>query len=147
MLAQSEYIAACDARRAYISGFTGSAGFAFVRGIAVLSEVRLVAGSAVVTMKEAGLFTDGRYFLQAEMQLDKNWTLVKGGMLVATGNQATVCILVLHRASRLTHARIMVDRQAGCAVKHWHRPSSNNPHRLQGYQGWAGRGMLRILPC
>ncbi|TPX77230.1 hypothetical protein CcCBS67573_g01472 [Chytriomyces confervae] len=59
---QSEYIAACDGRRAFISGFTGSAGL------------------AVVTHKEAALWTDGRYFLQASKELDTNWTLQKSGI-------------------------------------------------------------------
>ncbi|CAL1708592.1 unnamed protein product [Somion occarium] len=58
----SEYIAACDERRAYISGFNGS------------------AGTVIVTLKDAFLFTDGRYFLQAEKQLDSNWTLMKSGL-------------------------------------------------------------------
>ncbi|KAL4254344.1 putative Xaa-Pro aminopeptidase P [Abortiporus biennis] len=58
----SEYIAQCDERRAFISGFNGS------------------AGCAVVTLKDAFLFTDGRYFLQAEKQLDNNWTLMKQGL-------------------------------------------------------------------
>ncbi|KAJ7636867.1 putative Xaa-Pro aminopeptidase P [Roridomyces roridus] len=58
----SEYLADCDERRAFISGFNGS------------------AGCAVVTPKEAFLFTDGRYFLQAEQQLDQNWTLMKQGL-------------------------------------------------------------------
>ncbi|KAI0654883.1 Creatinase/aminopeptidase [Cubamyces menziesii] len=58
----SEYIAQCDERRAYISGFTGS------------------AGCAVVTPQHAYLFTDGRYFLQASKQLDENWTLMKQGL-------------------------------------------------------------------
>lgn len=31
-------------------------------------------------MKEAALWTDGRYFLQAEQQLDSNWTLMKAGL-------------------------------------------------------------------
>ncbi|OSD02643.1 Creatinase/aminopeptidase [Trametes coccinea BRFM310] len=57
----SEYIAQCDERRAYISGFTGS------------------AGTAIVTPQNAYLFTDGRYFLQASKQLDQNWTLMKQG--------------------------------------------------------------------
>ncbi|KAI0747142.1 Creatinase/aminopeptidase [Daedaleopsis nitida] len=57
----SEYIAQCDERRAFISGFTGS------------------AGCAVVTPQTAYLFTDGRYFLQASKQLDQNWTLMKQG--------------------------------------------------------------------
>ncbi|KAI8824803.1 peptidase M24, structural domain-containing protein [Fimicolochytrium jonesii] len=60
---QSEYIADVDGRRAYISGFTGSAGL------------------AVVTLKEAALWTDGRYFLQASQQLDSaSWTLMKTGL-------------------------------------------------------------------
>ncbi|KAF8217671.1 putative Xaa-Pro aminopeptidase P [Mycena galopus ATCC 62051] len=58
----SEYLAECDERRAFISGFNGS------------------AGCAVITGKKAFLFTDGRYFLQAEQQLDKNWTLMKQGL-------------------------------------------------------------------
>ncbi|KAK1222258.1 hypothetical protein PQX77_014891 [Marasmius sp. AFHP31] len=58
----SEYIAECDERRAFISGFDGSAGF------------------AIVTLNEAFMFTDGRYFLQAGQQLDQNWTLMKQGL-------------------------------------------------------------------
>ncbi|KAI9829624.1 MAG: hypothetical protein M1826_005514 [Phylliscum demangeonii] len=49
---QSEYIAPCDARR----------------------------GCAVVTLEKASLATDGRYFNQAEKQLDSNWTLLKQGL-------------------------------------------------------------------
>uniref|UniRef100_H2ZLT7 Xaa-Pro aminopeptidase 1 n=1 Tax=Ciona savignyi TaxID=51511 RepID=H2ZLT7_CIOSA len=59
---QSEYLAECDLRRAFISGFTGS------------------AGTAVVTQNQAALWTDGRYFLQAEKELDSNWNLMKMGM-------------------------------------------------------------------
>jgi Xaa-Pro aminopeptidase len=58
----SEYIAPCDARRAFISGFTGS------------------AGTAVVTHDKAALATDGRYFNQAGKQLDGNWHLLKTGL-------------------------------------------------------------------
>ncbi|KAI0253354.1 Creatinase/aminopeptidase [Lactifluus subvellereus] len=58
----SEYPAECDKRRAFISGFNGS------------------AGTAIVTKDRAYLFTDGRYFLQAEKQLDKNWALMKQGL-------------------------------------------------------------------
>ncbi|KAL7418958.1 hypothetical protein Q5752_006642 [Cryptotrichosporon argae] len=58
----SEYLAPCDARRAYLTGFTGS------------------AGCAVVTLAEARCWTDGRYWLQAEAQLGEGWTLVKQGM-------------------------------------------------------------------
>ncbi|KAI1129599.1 aminopeptidase-like protein [Nemania abortiva] len=58
----SEYIAPCDARRAFISGFTGS------------------AGCAVITHDKAALATDGRYFNQASKQLDDNWVLLKQGI-------------------------------------------------------------------
>lgn len=47
----NEYVPECWKRRQFISGFTGS------------------AGDVVITLDEAGLWTDGRYFLQAEEQL------------------------------------------------------------------------------
>ena len=47
----SEYVSEHWKSRQYFSGFTGS------------------AGTVIVTMAEAGLWTDGRYFLQAEDQL------------------------------------------------------------------------------
>mgnify|MGYP006261497741 FL=1 len=46
-----------DARLKLLSGFTGSAGI------------------AVITLKKAILFTDGRYTLQARMQLNKSWEI------------------------------------------------------------------------
>lgn len=48
---QSEYVGEHFKARAFITGFTGS------------------AGTAVITRDAAGLWTDGRYFLQAENQL------------------------------------------------------------------------------
>ncbi|XP_041931147.1 xaa-Pro aminopeptidase 2 [Alosa sapidissima] len=53
----SEYIAPRDARVAFMSGFTGS------------------AGTAVVTLTKATLWTDSRYWVQAERQMDCNWEL------------------------------------------------------------------------
>ena len=47
----SEYVASYFKSREFMSGFTGS------------------AGVLVVTQREAGLWTDGRYFVQAEKQL------------------------------------------------------------------------------
>lgn len=59
---QSEYTALYDKRRDFLSGFDGS------------------AGTAVVTPTAALLWTDGRYFLQAERQLDAScWQLMKDG--------------------------------------------------------------------
>ena len=49
-------------RRPQVSGFTGS------------------AGTAVFTREKAALWTDGRYFLQANQELDSDWTLMKDGI-------------------------------------------------------------------
>ena len=49
---ESEYVGSYFKARKYITGFTGS------------------AGTAVITMTEAGLWTDGRYFIQAAEQLE-----------------------------------------------------------------------------
>jgi Xaa-Pro aminopeptidase len=38
------------------------------------------AGCALVTPSKASLSTDGRYFLQAEQELDSNWELLKQGL-------------------------------------------------------------------
>ncbi len=53
---QGEYVAACDERLAWVSGFTGSAGF------------------ALITLDAAHLFVDGRYTLQAQLQA-KDFTI------------------------------------------------------------------------
>ncbi|KAL4981144.1 hypothetical protein BDW66DRAFT_156236 [Aspergillus desertorum] len=66
---QSEYIAPCDARREFISGFSGS------------------AGTAIISLNDAALSTDGRYFNQAAKQLDNNWTLLKRGIEGAQTSQ------------------------------------------------------------
>lgn len=59
----SEYVAAHWKRREWISGFEGS------------------AGTVVVLQEQAGLWTDSRYFLQAEMQLtDSGILLFKEGL-------------------------------------------------------------------
>ncbi len=60
---QSEYAPECWERRAWMSGFTGS------------------AGDLLVGKDEAWLWTDGRYFLQAERQLDGSGiTLMRQGV-------------------------------------------------------------------
>lgn len=51
-----------DVNTEFISGFSGS------------------AGTAIITQEKAALATDGRYFNQAEKQLDNNWTLLKQGL-------------------------------------------------------------------
>ncbi|PKP85158.1 MAG: X-Pro aminopeptidase, partial [Alphaproteobacteria bacterium HGW-Alphaproteobacteria-2] len=49
---QGEYVAACDAHLAWLTGFTGSAGF------------------VLVTQDRAALFVDGRYRVQARAEVD-----------------------------------------------------------------------------
>ena len=49
---QGEYVAPCDERLAWLTGFTGS------------------AGTAVVLKEKAALFLDGRYILQAKKQVN-----------------------------------------------------------------------------
>ena len=59
----SEYLAAVDKRRAFISGFTGS------------------AGTALITREKALLWTDGRYHDQAVEEMDPDhWALMKQGL-------------------------------------------------------------------
>ena len=60
---QSEYLPNFYKTREFISGFTGS------------------AGTAVITLKEAGLWTDGRYFTQADKELqNSSFKLYKMGI-------------------------------------------------------------------
>ena len=39
----------------------------------------MFTGTAIVLRDKAALWTDGRYFLQGEDELDCNWTFMKGG--------------------------------------------------------------------
>jgi Xaa-Pro aminopeptidase len=55
---QGEYVAPCDERLAWLTGFTGSAGF------------------CIVLPDRAGLFVDGRYRLQARLQCAPEFTPV-----------------------------------------------------------------------
>jgi len=48
-------------RREFLTGFYGS------------------AGEAIVTIDKAIFWTDGRYYIQANHQLDCNWILMKRG--------------------------------------------------------------------
>jgi Xaa-Pro aminopeptidase len=67
----SEYLAKCDERRAFISGFNGSAGTMPGLTSFLMCVKDMLAGCAIVTVDNALLFTDGRYFLQAGKQLDE----------------------------------------------------------------------------
>ncbi|XP_033107019.1 xaa-Pro aminopeptidase ApepP-like [Anneissia japonica] len=55
----SEYTAEHDKRREFITGFSGSAGL------------------AVVSIYNAAIWVDGRYYLQVEQQVDCNWQVIR----------------------------------------------------------------------
>uniref|UniRef100_A0A182N8Z9 Aminopeptidase P N-terminal domain-containing protein n=1 Tax=Anopheles dirus TaxID=7168 RepID=A0A182N8Z9_9DIPT len=60
----SEYISLHDRRYQYVTNFTGS------------------AGTAIITLSKAAFWTDSRYHLQAENQIDPTyWTLMKEGLI------------------------------------------------------------------
>jgi Xaa-Pro aminopeptidase len=71
---QSEYTSERWTTRRWISGFTGSAGL------------------VVITKEKAGLWTDSRYFLQAEKELQgTNMTLFKTGVRGVPGHLEWLC--------------------------------------------------------
>ena len=76
----SEYTAFYYNRREWLSGFTGS------------------AGTVIVTNNEALLFTDGRYHNQAELELTKEWTLMRqGNKDVSTSSRFSFpCCAIIH---------------------------------------------------
>ena len=103
---ESEYVSEHFACRRYITGFTGS------------------AGTAVVTMEEAGLWTDGRYFVQAAKQLEGS-----GVTLRKMGVEGVPTILeYLHQAmpeggtlgfdGRVVNELLGEEMEAAVAAKH-----------------------------
>ena len=115
---QSEYVGEHFKARAFITGFTGS------------------AGTAVITPTEAGLWTDGRYFIQAEKQLDgsgvrlfrmgnpgvpsveefitealpENGTLGFDGRVVAMGEGQALEAAVAPKNGKIDYSEDLVDR-------------------------------------
>ncbi|XP_070568256.1 xaa-Pro aminopeptidase 1-like [Ptychodera flava] len=57
---QSTFLADCDKRRHWMTGFDGTSGL------------------AIVTHNTSALWTDSRYYIQAERQMDCNWILMRG---------------------------------------------------------------------
>eukprot|EP00238_Polyblepharides_amylifera_P013764 CAMPEP_0196598434 /NCGR_PEP_ID=MMETSP1081-20130531/94318_1 /TAXON_ID=36882 /ORGANISM="Pyramimonas amylifera, Strain CCMP720" /LENGTH=636 /DNA_ID=CAMNT_0041924129 /DNA_START=383 /DNA_END=2290 /DNA_ORIENTATION=- len=104
---QSEYVAAYYARREFISGFTGT------------------AGTVVVTRDQAFLWTDGRYFLQAEQQLCEGWTLMRAGLpntpdfpdFLASSLGAGACVGVDPNTLSAQAAEALIDTLEATSVK------------------------------
>ena len=79
---QSEYIADCDKRRQFLTNFTGS------------------SGTAIITSEEHLLWTDGRYYAQAERELIDGWKLMKDGQ-TNTPSQSDYLIKNLPNGSKV----------------------------------------------
>lgn len=82
----SEYVSDYDRRLRFISGFGGSNGF------------------ALITNERAILFTDGRYAIQAELEVDCNWTIV-----VSDDPIADICRWVEQESARQEPLKIATD--------------------------------------
>lgn len=80
---QSEYVAQADERRAFISGFSGSAGVACISRDLLNFNTDEPEGKAILS-------TDGRYFNQAGQELDYNWSLLRQGEDSLTWQQWTI---------------------------------------------------------
>jgi Xaa-Pro aminopeptidase len=98
---QGEYVPACDARLAFVTGFTGS------------------AGAAVVLIDKAALIVDGRYTLQSQEQTDR--TVVTPVKMEETGLEAWI-EANLPQGAKLgfdpwLHTPDQVKRLAGAAKK------------------------------
>lgn len=78
----SEYLSENYKRLKFISNFSGS------------------SGTAVITEDKALLWTDGRYYTQANKELDSNWTLMKAG-LVTTPTEGVWLSQNLPKGSRI----------------------------------------------
>lgn len=91
----SEYTQPFDKRRDWITNFRGS------------------AGTAVVSTGSAALWTDSRYFTQAEMELDcANWLLMRTGLdgvpsiyewIVSEANKSSLVGTINHPISMISH--------------------------------------------
>ncbi|KNC46302.1 peptidase [Thecamonas trahens ATCC 50062] len=96
----NEYLSPHHERIAFVSGFTGS------------------AGTVVVTATQTLLWTDGRYYLQAENQLYPGWKLMRSHAELAPGAwlKAEGHTRVASPASTLGHATAARLKAHGCSL-------------------------------
>ena len=123
---QGEYVAACDERLSWLTGFTGSAGFC-----AVLSDV-------------AGVFIDGRYRTQVKAQVAEVYTPVpwpEVGLAEWLKEHMTNCGVVgfdpwLHTPGQIENLRQALD---GTGIRI--QPCDNLVDRV-----WADRPAPPMMP-
>ena len=104
----SEYLSPCFERRAFLSGFTGSAGDAVVEA--------LDDGPARV-------WTDGRYWLQAARELQPGWELMKAG---EAGVPSIHAYLRNRGSSRTSSFRVGVDAEL-MGIARWNELARVSP--------------------
>ncbi|CAK9795545.1 Xaa-Pro aminopeptidase 1 [Anthophora quadrimaculata] len=107
---QSDSLDPRDMRREFITGFYGS------------------AGEAVITMTKAVFWTDGRYHIQADHQLDCNWILMKRGR----GEVPTITEWLKHEFENRAPVRIGADPTLVSAIdwETWEDELANSSVRL-----------------
>jgi len=85
----NEYVPTEESTRVWLTGFTGS------------------TGDALVTKQNAYLFVDGRYYLQADQEVDSSlWTVIK--VLMGTSLQGAL-IEILLQDFRKGNSRIGIE--------------------------------------
>jgi Xaa-Pro aminopeptidase len=110
---QSEYVAASDKRREWISGsvlfFSRP-----VRELTVIYRFTGSAGQAVVSKTAAYLVTDSRYWLQARTELDSNWHLIPAGAVDGPRDWIDWLVVRVYRLSStpFTFLRVLCQDRA-----------------------------------
>ncbi|XP_011138662.1 xaa-Pro aminopeptidase 1 isoform X1 [Harpegnathos saltator] len=107
---QSETVDPHDMRREFLTGFTGS------------------TGEVIVTIDKAVLWTDGRYHIQADHQLDCNWILMKEGQY----DVPSIAEWLMHEFQNQTEVRIGANPKLIPASiwQTWKDDLENSPVRL-----------------
>ncbi len=106
---QNEYVPPCAERLAWLTGFTGS------------------AGTAIVLVKEAAIFVDGRYILQVANQVDQQHFDINN-----SGDCSPSTWLGQHGAAS---DRIGYD------------PWLHTPRDLERYEKACGRNKIQLIPA
>lgn len=121
----SEYVEEYDKARVYFSGFTGS------------------AGTLVVTLKEAALFTDSRYYVQAEQQLAET------GIDWCKSDSENEPTLPLWLSKRIEPGQKVAANAYYFAHKEWQalEQTVTIEHQNQFESLWQERPSLSKAPC
>jgi len=104
----SEYVSGYFKCRKYMTGFTGS------------------AGTAVITMEDAGLWTDGRYFVQAAAELSGS-----GVELYRSGQEGVPTTWSIRQRASASRKHCPGKRYAFRRVRIWLEASGTTARRFR----------------